>query len=1058
MSNLNSPHKISSASAKDALKASTSTATNASTHVEATSAVSKGHKWAWRSIGTIKYKMRAVALYSVLSVTLGSVLIVGGAILCAPDMSKYEQRSKVLYDREGNIIYASLSKGDYLRIRTDAKDVDPLYLRMLLSSEDERFYYHPGVDPFAAIRAIISNLTAGSTVSGASTLAMQVCRMLEPKERNLWSKVKESLGALYITSVYGRDRILDMYLTLAPFGGNIEGVTAASYSYFNHAPDRLTPAEAALLVALPRSPELMRPDRRPLAAAFYRNEVLKKAVSDGLIESDILQTATIEPIPGVRFPLEHSSYYLGQSLFKGSLRTADLFAAAPISPPQTTDATASANSQQAGSNSAVDDAVANANAIHRESSGRSSLRSDRVAASSSTDDIRSLDAQLLAMDLPYEIVTSIDPEIQRVLLDAVDNYARLYVKDDGQDSVAVVAVDNETFEVKGYVGAVGAKHTYVDAAQAIRSPGSALKPFVYGMAFERGLLHPNTILLDSARMYRTYQPRNYDRKFFGEMSASLALQTSLNLPALDIMTAIGPVNFIRRLNSLPNTLPYERGTIYPPLESNYLLSAKKLSDVQYVDPDAPQLPPQQELLLQKQRSPHTATAQNATTAPTAQNATTTPTAQNAITAAAQLYDEQIYNQEAWAARENLSYPQGRLVLPKNGRPDISIALGGTGISLFDLTQLYAALANDGIIKPLRLTPVQHNTASRRFDDMDRTSLLNREIDPSGTKNQAITSSDAYAHKSSDTHAHKSSDAHAQNGLGNRAQNGLGNRAQLTAKHSGKLLERDAARAVFKILEGSAAPLGFYREDMKISYKTGTSFKSRDVWAIGSHENITVGVWIGRNDGSPTAGYTGYSNAAPVLFSIFNEIKTKPRRDLGPINSVLLQSTPPVALSRIEIKAIGRVQKRNRAKLNETKALASINSMQQSSTSTREMSSLSSLTTSDTASQASSNGANPMSSKLMVEPVQLVFPIDNSRINAGFSKRIMIQFKGGTGPYYVLINDEVHDRIDYFEPLHNGFYNVTVIDSTGKSASAQVFIQGIDSHAQTAKTQAMPPRP
>ena len=167
--------------------------------------------------------------------------------------------------------------------------------------------------------------------------------------------------------------------------------------------------------------------------------------------------------------------------------------------------------------------------------------------------------------LPREMVSSIDPEIQQALLDAVEVHAKMYVNAQEQDNIAIVAVDNKTFEVKGYVGGVGPAYSFVWMQHnLLRSPGSALKPFVYGMAFEQGLLHPNTVLLDSAKLYRTYQPRNFDRLFFGEVTAYLALQASLNLPALNLMTAIGPVNFVGRgCNALKNTLPFERGRVLP---------------------------------------------------------------------------------------------------------------------------------------------------------------------------------------------------------------------------------------------------------------------------------------------------------------------------------------------------------------------------------------------------------------------------------------------------------------------------------------------------------------
>ena len=879
-------------------------------------------------------KLGKVMRYSAMALAVGALFVLGGAFVCAPDMSKYEQRSETLYDREGNIIYTSLSDGDYLRIKTDAQDVDPLYIKMLLSSEDERFYIHPGVDPLSAARALISNVSSLKRVSGASTLAMQVCRMLEPKDRTIFSKVREALGALYITAAYGRDEILNMYLTLAPFGGNIEGVTAASYSYFNHGPQHLTPAEAALLVALPRSPESMRPDRRPKVAKYYRNEVLKKAVADGLIKADILATATEEQLPGLRYKLPQSGYYLGQSLFKGTLRTPDLI--------------------------------------------------DQISSKEGFADSQSYDGMDIA--LPREMVSSIDPEIQQALLDAVEVHAKMYVNVQEQDNIAIVAVDNKTFEVKGYVGGVGPTYSFVDAAQSIRSPGSALKPFVYGMAFEQGLLHPNTVLLDSAKLYRTYQPRNFDRLFFGEVTAYLALQASLNLPALDLMTAIGPVNFIRRFNALKNTLPFERGRVYPPLkhgESSILLS-----------------PQEQTAFMQALAD--TKDSKQSLSSNYSSNLAAVKSQDLKDLPSAKLSDEEQLL-AILKARRNSSYPQGRLVLPNYAAPDISIALGGTGISLFDLTQMYAALANDGMIKPLRITPVKNT----QLGNKDHGKLV-RDKD----------------HESEHGQDGSSASISGDNAVVSSAKDDF-------VVGEAKMMENDAARAVYKILEGSLEPLGFYNEHIKVSYKTGTSFKSRDALAVGSHNNITVGVWVGRNNGRPTNGYTGYSVAAPVLFNVFNTIETKVRSDLGEIHSVLLQPTPPVALSSIEIKDIGRVQKRRGDTLKQEKSLANQHAPD-------------GLARSSASASATSNGFGTASKTANnTNDLRLVFPIDGSRMNVGFSKRIMIQFNGGVGPYYVLINDEVHDKLDYFEPQKDGFYNITVIDSKGKSVSSQVFIQGID---------------
>ena len=145
---------------------------------------------------------------------------------------------------------------------------------MLIAAEDRRFDRHPGVDPLAALRALIQLAISGRVVSGASTLTMQVARLLEPHPRSLSAKLGEMAKALALERRLSKDEVLGLYLTLAPFGGNLEGVRAASLAYFGKEPARLSAAEAALLVAIPRSPERLRPDRHPEAARAARDRVL----------------------------------------------------------------------------------------------------------------------------------------------------------------------------------------------------------------------------------------------------------------------------------------------------------------------------------------------------------------------------------------------------------------------------------------------------------------------------------------------------------------------------------------------------------------------------------------------------------------------------------------------------------------------------------------------------------------------------------------------------------------------------------------------------------------
>lgn len=930
------------------------------------------------------FRLRNVVGALSLSALVGLGSIYGLMHLCAPDLSRFYDRSHSLYDKSGNIIYSSMNKDGYHRILTTQSQVDPLYIKMLIASEDERFYSHPGVDVISIGRALWSNITSGSIVSGASTIAMQVCRMLEPKERSIWSKAKEALGALYLTHYYGRDQILSLYLTLAPFGGNIEGVNAASYIYFNHSPKNLTPAEAALLVALPRSPEVIRPDRHPKSARYYRNEVLKKAVTDKIIKQDILAFATKEPIPNVRHALPQDAYYLGQSIFTSKLITPEIKALREltariigkqvISSEQDIQSSHSAkdnqdqsptldkealdnNSQELASakgNTLGQDLSASAKGaqlvehsqeqketinqvIEVQLSGASikidqyeafnkaalqdglnkfvnvdssklgqehgnSQGQDQSLGSHSTEFERKLKMLNSLGPLPRELYTTIDPRVQELLINAVEEYRHSFLGEDKQDSLSIVVVDNDTFEVLGYVGALGTDISYVDSALALRSPGSALKPFAYALAFDQGLLHPNSILLDKGQIYDGYQPRNYDRQFYGELTAAKALQASLNLPAVEVMRAIGPDNFINMINNTKNDID--------------------------------------------------------------------------------LYDH---------SQELNSYVHGSLVLPKQSKPSLSLVLGGCGISLFDLTQLYASLAHDGSSAPLRVL-----SAKRPSSAMVRKHNYKYHFDAENKKEKTSVRA-----------------------VGNKPERNYQSLKE-NHIHYQTMVRPAAARATYDILQGTPAPFGFgnnyFSLGPKVSYKTGTSYKNRDAWALGSSNNITVGVWTGRNDGSPSYQRTGFNHAAPILFKVITKLTSNDMRKKRIEDDVLLHARPPMALSKIQVKQLGLVTKKEDG-----------------------YQSYNANITPDT----KDNQVHKFGSKSTIEPLAIAFPTDNSRLSLGSSSEVLIKFSGGKAPYYVLINDELNDNLESFKPTHDGFYQITIIDSLGNSVSSQVYVQGLD---------------
>lgn len=386
------------------------------------------------------------------------------------DLSAAADRSTVVLDREGKLLRPFLTADGRWKLPVTSEDVDPRYLAMLKAFEDKRFDKHHGIDPLGMLRAAGQMLLNGRVVSGGSTLTMQVARLLEPREeRTLAAKLRQAVRAIELERRLDKARILDLYLTLAPFGGNLEGVRAASFAYFGKEPKRLSTAEAALLVALPQSPETRRPDRFVEAARKARERVLERVEQAGLATRDEVAAARNELIPTARRPFPNLSPHIAEQAV----------AEAPV---------------------------------------------ERVQK-------LSLDARLqTALEgLARERSLGLAPQV----------------------SIAILAVDNETGEIRASVGGVDYFATEragaLDLTRALRSPGSALKPFIYALAFDNGIAHPETMLEDRPARYGIYIPENFDMTFQGMVSARKALQLSLNVPAVELLSALGPQRFLSRL-------------------------------------------------------------------------------------------------------------------------------------------------------------------------------------------------------------------------------------------------------------------------------------------------------------------------------------------------------------------------------------------------------------------------------------------------------------------------------------------------------------------------------
>jgi penicillin-binding protein 1C len=415
--------------------------------------------------------LRRALLVAVLLLLAAAVAVKVVCERMAPlTFARAEALSVTVLDRDDRLLRAYTAADGRWRLPVDANEVDARYLAMLLAFEDARFRSHRGVDPYALGRAGWQLVRHRRVVSGGSTLTMQVARLLAgAHERTGLGKLRQALRALQIERKLSKRAILALYLRLAPFGGNVEGVRAASLAYFGKEPRRLSLAEAALLVALPQSPELRRPDRFPEVARRARNRVLGHAAAHGVIPREEATRAMAERVPNLRREF-------------------------PMLAPHLADVQVEQNKSRL---------------VHR---------------------------------------LTIDADLQRKLEQLAREHSEAL---GGQVSVALIAIDHRIGEVIAHVGSPGyldeGRRGAVDMTSAVRSPGSTLKPLIYGLAFEGGIAHPETLIEDRPARFGAYVPKNFDQDWHGTVTIRTALAQSLNIPAVKVLDALGPQKLLGRL-------------------------------------------------------------------------------------------------------------------------------------------------------------------------------------------------------------------------------------------------------------------------------------------------------------------------------------------------------------------------------------------------------------------------------------------------------------------------------------------------------------------------------
>jgi len=380
--------------------------------------------------------------------------------------------SHLILSEDNKLLNASLSSDQQWRMKAEIKEVNPLLINTLVYKEDRWFRFHPGVNPVAIIRALWQNITTGKRVSGASTITMQVIRMLEPRKRTFVNKLVEFFRAFQLELHHSKNEILELYINLLPYGGNIQGVKAASFLYFGQEPQALSLAQIVTLAIIPNDPNHLRLGTHNGRIVKERNLWLKKLGFYGLFDQKSLDDALSEPLTARRYDAPKQIPHLAR--------------------------------------------------------------------------------MLTGMYPDNPVITSfINPRLQDYIENMVSSEVNSY-RGMGVGNAAVLLIDNHTHAIVAYVGSAGFKEDQfqgqVDGASSLRSPGSALKPFLYALAMDRGLITPKTILQDIPQNFNGYRPLNYDETFRGRLPASQALALSLNIPAVDLANRVGVDLFNEKLS------------------------------------------------------------------------------------------------------------------------------------------------------------------------------------------------------------------------------------------------------------------------------------------------------------------------------------------------------------------------------------------------------------------------------------------------------------------------------------------------------------------------------
>ena len=400
----------------------------------------------------------ALALACTVAVSAAALAVLWRVFPFPEDKLTRFQPSPMILDSDGNLLFRSVSPQEQWCLPVPLAQIDPRVIDATIAVEDQRYDSHPGVDLAAMLRATGQNLICRRVVSGASTIPMQVCRMMEDRPRTIAAKLVEMFRAVQLSRIRDKEQILELYLNMAPYGGNIRGIGAASRFYFSKQPGDLSLAESALLAGLPKSPTRLDPRRHWPAAIDRSCLVLNRMAECGRLDPSEAQEAIAHP------------------------------------------------------------AVLNATPRDSFAAHAAAMALTQRPAGGQTTIVRKIQMQAESL--------------------AKDHRANL--PDDSE--LAAVVIEISSGSILAMVGSVdyaNPREGQVNAVLARRSPGSALKPFIYAAAFQEGRLAADSIVYDVPIDFSGWEPANFDRTFSGPMAAADALRQSLNIPALYIARQTG---------------------------------------------------------------------------------------------------------------------------------------------------------------------------------------------------------------------------------------------------------------------------------------------------------------------------------------------------------------------------------------------------------------------------------------------------------------------------------------------------------------------------------------